>query len=137
MRALLTDKVVIEHWARDVEASIQDGEGAPYYVALDGGVVCVTRRCAIELKKRKEIVGAMSARDVGNGIGWAALKAAAEGQSIGLTFRLESAEIGLWTLHCPEMGCEVLTSNPAREMMLLCSEWTDIVESEAGEDPAL
>lgn len=109
--------------------------GAPYYVAYRGKKIVVTRRCAEALKKAGKIIGAVPARDPGwgPGITLGTLNATAEGQRLGLNFELwaeqkESAGPVTWMLRCKEMHCCFPTKNPAKSMMLLCSEFSDLAE---------
>ena len=128
--------ITVEAWSKETEAtacmeSRSASAGSPYYVALDGRVQCVTRRCAEELMKHRKICGCISARDAGNGgINHATLKAAAYGQSIGVTFQLKALGEKTWMLYCPEMQCEYPTKNPAKEMMLICTEFATLIESD-------
>jgi hypothetical protein len=128
--------ITVETWSKETEAtackeSRNACAGAPYYVALDGRVQCVTRRCAEELMKHRKICGCIPARDAGNGgINHATLKAAAHGQTVGVTFQLKNLGDKTWMIYCPEMRCEYPTKNPGREMMLLAAEFTTLVESD-------
>jgi hypothetical protein len=128
--------VPLELWTRATElAACRETKdataGAPYYIAYQGRIQCVTRRCAVALRKAGTICGSMPARDPGSGgLGFPALKAVAHGQAIGLTFRLSVVKPGTWMLHCPEMHCEMPTTNPARDMMILSAEWMTLVESD-------
>jgi hypothetical protein len=128
--------IPIERWSKETEitACSETGDasaGAPYYIALDGRVQCVTKRCSESLIKHRKICGRIPARDAGNGgINHATLKAAAHGQTVGVSFQLKNLGQGSWMIYCPEMQCEYPTKNPAKEMMMIAAEFTTLVESD-------
>jgi hypothetical protein len=126
----------IEKWSKTTEAEVaretkDASAGAPYIVAHMGQQITVTRRCAHEMFMRGVITGAHACR--GSGGGMKEVRADMVAQRLregsGISFKVApSGKAGTFMLYCPEMNFEGPTKNPAQTMMLLATEWWEMID---------
>jgi hypothetical protein len=126
----------IEKWSKTTEAEVfretkDASAGAPYIVAHMGQQITVTRRCAREMFRRGMITGAKSCR--GGTSGGKEVRDDLRKQRLALgadlSFNVKpSGNPGVFLLECPEMNFSAPTKDPGRDMMLLVTEWWELID---------